>query len=355
MKRSISEWKKESSSPVFIVFEAGATHDGLETAKKLVDVAVGAGADAIKFQMLDVNKLIPDPSVMFTYNVLKNKKTGEMEEVQESLNTILKRREMPKEKWSELIAYCKEKDIEFFSTASNAEEMDFLFHAGCSCVKIASGDITYHRLMQIAAQYPWTVQIDTGSATIAEVEEAVAVLEAAHAKNIIINHCPVGYPAHLENVNLRVISTLKQLFPSYPIAFSDHTPGNTMDACAVSLGVNILEKTITLDRQIRSPEHIMSLEPQEAAEFVSSIRGIETALGSPRCRVSQAIRKSADIARRSIVLAKNLPTAHILTQEDIDYVRPSGGLIPYMDKYLLGKKLRRDISAGTRLTMQDVE
>lgn len=340
-------------SPVFIVFEAGPTHDGFETACRLVDVAVEAGADAVKFQTVNAMRLVPDPETMFTYRALIDKQTGESVEVSESLQKILLRRELSREEWQKLGQYCKGKGINFFSTASNLEELELLYGIGVDCVKIASGDINYHYFLRQAAKYPWIVQIDTGSATVGEVEEAVDVLERAGCKRIIINHCPSGYPARLDGINLRMLQTLKHMFP-YPIAFSDHTPGGTMDVAAVSLGADMIEKTITLDRLIRSPEHIMSLEPEEAAGFVQMIRDVEQALGGGRKRLTDKELKTPSVARRSIVAAQDLPQDTILTQDMFEYARPGGGVPAHQDFLLLGKKLRVSRLKGERFTLSDV-
>ncbi|MBW1767644.1 MAG: N-acetylneuraminate synthase family protein, partial [Deltaproteobacteria bacterium] len=238
--------------PVYIVFEAGPTHDGIETAKKLVDIAISAGADAIKFQILDAEKIVAGPQVQFSYTCLVDRNSGETEEVSESLLEILKRREMTFKEWDELIIYCEKREIEFFSTATNEDELIFLAEHDVNTIKICSGDVNYHHFLKQAAKYNWTLQLDTGLSSIGEIEVAVDLLDVCGCKDIIINHCPSGYPARLEGINLRVIPTLREIFP-YPIAFSDHSPGMEMDIAAVALGANMIEKTITLDRTIRSP------------------------------------------------------------------------------------------------------
>ena len=339
--------------PVYIVFEAGPTHDGLNTALKLVDVAVTAGADAIKFQIIDVEKIIPDPTVMFSYRVLLNKNTGEEETVVESLKTILKRREMPLDDWRVVIEYCKKVGIEFFSTATNFEEIEFLASMNVGSVKICSGDIDCHYLLRKVAQCPWTVQIDTGNATIGEVEQAIDVLEQAGCSNIIINHCPSGYPARLDGINLKIIQTLKQMFP-YPIAFSDHTSGETMDIAAVALGADMLEKTITLDRTCRSPEHIMSLEPDDAVSFVTNIRTVEQALGNSRRIISHQERKNLSAARRSIVASHDLKRGTVICSTDLNYIRPGTGLSPAYEHLIIGKMTSRDILEGTEICISDI-
>ncbi len=338
--------------PVYIVFEAGPTHDGLRTAKKLVDLSVTAGADAIKFQILDADKIVSGNDVMFSYNRLVSKESGETEEVTEPLIDILKRRQMEKYEWIELISYCRKKRITFFSTATSSVELEFLASNSIGTVKICSGDVNYEALIRQAAHYNWSVQLDTGSSSIGEVEAAVDILEQSGCNQIIINHCPSGYPARLGSINLRVIPTLLKMFP-YPIAFSDHTTGHDMDIAAVALGASMIEKTITLDRTIRSPEHIMSLEPDEAEYFINSIRDLEIALGAARRIVTQEERAQKKIIRRSLFSARDIKKGEKLDQEMLAYSRPGDGIPPDMDKHYFGLRINKNLPAGTKLRFDD--
>ena len=339
--------------PCYIVLEAGPTHYGLESALALVDAAAASGADAIKFQIGDAKRLIPDPDVMFTYTYLVDKHTGETAVCTESLQEILLRRQLTTEEWRTVAARCREKGITFFATAFNVEDFELFQDIGVDCVKICSGDISYHHILREAAKYPWVVQIDTGSATIGEVADAVEVLEQAGTSRIIINHCPSGYPANLESVHLRVLTSLRTLFP-YPVAFSDHNPGSTMDIAAVALGCNMLEKTITLDRTIRSPEHIMSLEPDEIVNFIHTIRDVETALGSPRRLKTPEERKAFPTGRRSLTARMDIPAGTVLTQEHLDYARPGDGLPPSLDTLLIGRRTVHAKARGERFTLADI-
>lgn len=343
-----------NNTPVFIVLEAGPTHYSLESALALVDVAADSGADAIKFQIGSAKKLIPDPTVMFTYTYLKNKATGETEEVTESLQEILLRRELSEEEWKNIAKHCKEKNITFFATVFDVDNLPLLWELGVECVKIFSADINYHYLLREAAKYDWIVQIDTGGATIAEVEQAIFVLEEAKCNKIIINHCPSGYPAHLESINLNVLTTLKQMF-DYPIAFSDHNPGSTMDIAATALGVNMLEKTITLDRTIKSPEHIMSLEPDEVKSFVQTIREVEIALGKKRRFMSQTEKEKSKIGRRSIYAGEDIKKGAELTQKMFHYARPEKGVPAHLDYLLLGRTANRDIKKGELILLESIQ
>jgi N,N'-diacetyllegionaminate synthase len=337
-KIQIGEKTVGPGHPVYIVFEAGPTHDGIRTAKKLVDVAAEAGADAIKFQILDAKKIVSSRDVVFSYTRLVDKETGQTEQVNEPLLDILQRREMAFKEWEELIRYCQKKGIEFFSTASNIKELEFMNTQKVQMVKICSGDLNYHYFLRQAASYDWIVQIDTGSSSIGEVEAAVDVLESCACDRIIINHCPSGYPAWLGGINLRVITTLLQMFPC-PVAFSDHSTGHDMDIAAVVLGANMIEKTITTDRTIRSPEHIMSLEPDEAADFVQTIRDLEVALGNKRRVVSQEEKDKRLVSRRSLFSARDLKKGEKLSQDMLAYSRPGNGIPADMDVYVLGRYL----------------
>ncbi|SDN44561.1 N,N'-diacetyllegionaminate synthase [Desulfonauticus submarinus] len=340
--------------PIFIVMEAGATHNGLDTAKKLVDVAVKAGADAIKFQMLRASDLVSSKEVLFKYKVLVDKNTKKIIEISEPLLDILKRRELTREEWVDLINYCKQREILFFSTVTTVEELEFLYSHGVRMIKICSGDINYHYLLAEAAKYDWIVQIDTGLATLGEVEEAIDILERNGCDKIIINHCPSGYPSPLQGVNLRILITLQAMFP-YPVAFSDHFPGRDADIAAVALGANIIEKTITLDKTIRSPEHIMSLEPDEAYEFVKAIRNIEMMMGSRRKSLTKEELDNRKKVRRSLFARVNLKKGEFLKQNMIEYRRPGDGIEAHLDFLVLGKRLKRDVLQGEKLYFNDFE
>lgn len=340
--------------PVCIVFEAGPTHDGVDSACKLIDVAADAGADAIKFQIVDADRLVPDRTLQFQYQRLKNTASDELESVSESLWEILKRRELRFEEWDVVIDHCRKRNLAFFSTVTSLEELEYLAAKNVDCVKICSGDITYYNLLREAAKRDWAVQIDTGGATLAEVEQAVEVLEDSGCEKIIINHCPSGYPARLESINLRVLGTLRHMYPGYAVAFSDHTPGRDMDVAAVALGAHMLEKTITLDRTTRSPEHVMSLEPHEAKGFIKAVREVEIGMGGPRRLMGQEERKSRLLARRSLFAARSLQVGEQINVADIEYARPGTGVPAELDYLMLGKKLKVDVRKGKRLLFSHV-
>lgn len=338
----------------FIVFEAGPTHFGLESAIKLVDMAVAAGADAIKFQMMDVDKLVADHEYTFSYGILKDKRSGEVEVVEEPLYKILKRRELNKDAWRQLKNYCDGKKMQFFSTACFNEDVDFLVNElNVPTIKINSGDVIYLDLIEYAAKKNVNIQLDTGSSEIWEIERAVRVVEDTGSKNIIIHHCPTGYPARLESIHLNMIKTLRTMF-DYPIAFSDHSPGYAMDIAALSLGANLLEKTITLDRTIRSCEHMFSLEENEARDFIKTIREVEIAMGENRRILTKDAREGKLKARRSAFAGKDLEKGTVLNPGDIIFQRPGYGILPDQVDNVIGRKLNKKVKAGQMITREDL-
>lgn len=349
----IEEKKIGDGCPCFIVFEAGPTHCGVESAKKLVHSAAEAGADAIKFQILDPDRLIYDKLRMFDYNVLVDRKTGKVEKVSEPLYDILCRRALKKEQWHDIKKYCDELGILFFATVGFYDEVDFLNEINCNSIKIASVDVNHYPLMRYVARKGIPIQMDTGNATISEIEMAVDVIQSEGYDDIIIHQCPSGYPAHLQSINLKMIKTLKQMFP-FPIAFSDHTPGWDMDIAAVALGANLIEKTITLDKTTRSVEHIMSLEPDEMVYFVKAIRNLEIALGNNRRVMSQKQKYDRLIGRRSTYLAQSVKKGQKLSDVKIEFSRPGYGLGPDMYEKYVNATFRKDFQQGYQLEMNDL-
>jgi len=340
-------------APCFVTFEVGPTHTGLDSAKRLIRHAAEAKADAVKFQMLDPNRLMADPHVPFTYSVLVNRETGATEEVEEPLYDLLERRAFTNDEWRTLKQYSDSMGLAFFATAGFPEEIEFLVELGCHSIKIASADVNHRPLIRQAAATGVCLQIDTGSANLGEIESAVDLILSEGNNNIIIHHCPSGYPARLEGINLNIISTLKKMFP-FPIAFSDHSPGTHMDVAAVALGVDLVEKTLTENRTTRSVEHIMSIEPHEAAAFVTLMRDVQMALGKPRRIMHGAELSSRSVVRRSAYLVEAAPAGTSVSELAIDFKRPGDGIGPDVVETLLDCVTVRDLEAGHRLGIGDV-
>jgi N,N'-diacetyllegionaminate synthase len=340
-------------APCFITHEAGPTHSGIESAKTLVRHAAEVGADAVKFQIVDPDRLVADRKLPFSYDVLVDRASGRTETITEPLYDILCRRTLNEREWRELKRYSDSLKLAFFCTVLFDDEIDFVVGLGCHSIKIASADLNHYPLLRKAASSGLNIQLDTGNGMLGEMETAVDIIRREGNDSIIIHHCPSGYPARLPSINLRVITTLKQMFP-YPIAYSDHTPGWDMDIAAVALGADLVEKTITLDRTTRSVEHVMSIEPTDMRNFVRAIRDLETALGSPR-RVMHAdeIKRRQNV-RRSIYLKQATKAGTRLAHAAVEFRRPGFGIGPEMYDTLADRRLKSDLPAGHLLALTDL-
>jgi N,N'-diacetyllegionaminate synthase len=340
--------------PCYITFEIGPTHNGVESAKRLIKHSVKAGANAVKFQIFDPDRLVSDKKQMISYEILKNKKTGEMETVEESLYELVSRRCLSENQWIDLKNYCDDLDIAFFSTVAFDEDIELLEKLGCDSIKIGSADVNHFPLIRRAAKTGMCLQLDTGMATLGEIEQAINIVRAEGNENIIIHHCPSGYPARLEGINLNIIKTLKKMF-SFPVAFSDHTPGNQMDIAAVVLGANMVEKTITEDRLTRSIEHVMSIEPDEMKNFVRVIREVEIGLGIGRREmVKEEIKKRTNL-RRSAFLAEDVKKGQYLYDCRIEFRRPGTGIPPDQFELISRSVFAKDLKSGVMLKYSDLK
>ena len=340
--------------PCYITFEAGPTHDGLASAIELVKLAAQSGADAVKFQIFDPDKLVADKKQPFSYDVLLDRDSGATETVSEPLYDILKRRSMSPAEWREVKAVADDCNIAFFATVGFEEDIELLVDLKCDSIKIASADVNHFPLLRLAAQTDMSIQLDTGNASLGEIEQAVDVISAAGNEKIIIHQCPSGYPAHLDSINLRMLQTLQAMFP-YPTAFSDHTPGWDMDIAAVALGCNLIEKTITKDRTTRSVEHLMSIEEHQFKPFIKAIRDVEVALGSQRRVMPSEQLEKRKAIRRSAFVNQTLSAGHVISESDLVYRRPGFGIPPSEHDRLIGARLLRDLEKDTALEWSDLE
>ena len=331
------------SASTRITFEAGPTHSGIEEALNLVRVAEKADADAIKFQYLDADRLVADREKRIDFKVWEN---GSLVHRVDSLHRILKRRELAREDWVNLHQAAKDAGLDFYCTASYADEFEWLMYGlEVDGVKVASADIDNLPLLHwLHHNTPERVeiQIDTGSANIWEVDRAVDILG-----DPLVHHVPSGYPAHLPSIHLRVISTLKMMYPELEIGFSDHSPGWEMDIAAVTLGADLVEKTITFDRRRQEIEHCFSLEPEEAKEFVQKIRELEVALGSTRRTIPSLVLDSRKGFRRSVYLTKPLKEGEEIRAEHLELRRPGyNGVPPEALHIVKGRTAKRPLAVG---------
>jgi len=332
--------------PVFVTFEGGATHTGFTSAKEMIRASRDAGGDAVKFQTIFVDKIMSKKDVIFDYETASGNKA-------ESLAQILKRREMPYKDWEALKKEADAVGIPFFSTPDSPETIDFLAKIGVPCIKMAGGDMNNYPLIRYAASTKLPILLDTRG-TLGELERAIESCLLQNNDQIIIVHCPSGYPSALKSIRLKLLQVYLNTFP-FPVGFSDHNPGMDMDVAAIALGAHFIEKTISTNRATESVEHVMSLELNEMKDFVRRVRELETALSHPYFHLPSAEEKAGmKKGRRSIVLKKDTAAGETLTADLMNFKRPGYGIPPEMAETLVGWKLRRPVTADMPLSWADL-
>ena len=341
-------------SRCYITFEAGPTHLGYLSAKKLINQAAKAGADAIKFQILDPERLIQDKNQMFEFKILTHRKRKKTKTIKKKLYDLMKERSLKKTEWRKLRQYANKLDIAFFATIAFEDEIEFVKDIGCDSIKIASADLNYLSLIDKASKTKLPIQLDTGMSSIKEVEKAVKVIEKNKNNKIIIHHCPSGYPAGRNNINLNIIKTLKKKF-KYPIAFSDHSPGYDTDIAALAIGSNMLEKTITEDVTYPSVEHMLSIEKNEMKKFVSTVRFIEDAMGLYQRSLTKEEINKRDKIRRSLFLHRDVKKGEVLKKVPHFFARPGDGITPELFNKFKNFKFKKDLVKNTKIKSRDLK
>lgn len=321
-----------------IIAEAGVNHNGsLDLAKQLVDKAVDADADYIKFQTFKAEKLVTKTARQADYQQ-KNIGGGDNNQYQ-----MLKKLELSHEEHQILIDYCNKLGIKFFSTAFDFDSIDYLHSLNLGLWKIPSGEVTNYPFLKHIAKYNEKTILSTGMCDMKDIRAAVNALykNGLSKENLIMLHCNTEYPTPFEDVNLKAMDALRNEF-GVAVGYSDHTRGIEVPIAAVALGATVIEKHFTLDRNMPGPDHKASLEPDELKAMVSAIRNIEKALGSPLKKVSDSERKNIAIARKSIVAATNIKKGEIFTEENITVKRPGTGISPMRWEEILGTTAVRD-------------
>jgi len=334
--------------PCFIIAEAGVNHNGeVELAKQLVDVAVQAGADAVKFQTFKAKNVVSKTAPKAGYQ-------EETTDLAESQYEMLKKLELTEQDFSELMDYCKQRDILFISTPHDQESIDTLEELGVSVFKVGSGDITNLPYLRYMAREGKPIILSTGMSTLGEVEEAVNTIFSEGNQDLILLHCVSNYPAAVEDCNLRAMRTLETAF-DLPVGFSDHTLGIEVSIAAVAMGAKVIEKHFTLDKEIPGPDHKASLEPGELSAMVHGIRKIEKALGNGIKKPAKRETNTIAVSRKSIVAKINITEGEVITADHLTIKRPGTGIKPGYFDSIVGKKARRDIEADTVLSWKDIE
>ncbi|WP_405224940.1 N-acetylneuraminate synthase [Dokdonia sp. Asnod1-B02] len=328
-------------SKVLIIAEAGVNHNGdILLAKKLIDAAADAQVDFVKFQTFKASKLVTKSSKKAQYQI---DNTGE---VNDSQYEMLKALELSDNMHTELIEYCKEKNVKFLSTGFDIDSLKYLKNKGITLAKIPSGELTNLPYLRTMAALFDEIILSTGMATMEEVRGAYEVLisNGKQKENITILHCNTEYPTPMGDVNLLAMLDIKREL-GVAIGYSDHTLGIEVPIAATALGATVIEKHFTLDRNLPGPDHRASLEPLELKAMVQGIRNVERALsGSGKKEPSQSELKNRPIARKSIVATSSIKKGEILTEENIGVKRPGTGISPMDWDLVVGSIAKNDFT-----------
>ncbi|OLU15086.1 hypothetical protein BVH01_14665 [Pseudomonas sp. PA1(2017)] len=334
--------------PVFIVAEIGANHDGDPVkAAELVRMAARAGVDAVKFQTYTAAELVADADRVVSWG-----RPGQ--ERQETIGGLFDRLALPRAAHGELFALAKSLGVLAFSTPFSPEGADFLDCLQVPCFKVAASDVAYLDLLERVARSGKPVILSLGKSTLAEAERAVAVLNQAGCRDLVLLHCLSAYPAPDDEMNLRTITTLRHLFPQASIGLSDHSLGYTAALGSVALGARLIEKHITLDRDTDGPDHWFSAEETELTALVRETRRLEVMLGRSYVGVRPSEVQERRVSTRSLVLRHALPAGHRLTLADLAVLRPGYGIHPFERERVLGRQLARGLPAMSVLGWDDI-
>ena len=338
-----------AGAPCFVIAEVGVNHNGdPRLAQALIDAAADAGADAVKFQTFSAERLLTVSAPKAEYQLRGT-------DPEETQFEMLRRLELPRQCYPDLVSRCRERGVLFLSTPFDEDSADFLGSLGMPYFKVPSGELTNLPLLAHIAAKGQPMLVSTGMSDLDEVSAAVDAIRAAGNPELVLLHCVSNYPARVEDANLRAMETLAREF-GVPAGYSDHVPGTEVSLAAAALGACVIEKHFTLDRDMPGPDHrASSSEPAEFRALVARIRRIESALGTGEKKPAASELPIAAVARRSLVAACDIPAGAVLTEDMVAIRRPGNGLPPAMRGHLIGRRARQAIPAGTLLSGDFVE
>ena len=319
---------------VLIIAEAGVNHNGsFDLACKLVDVAQKAGADCIKFQTFSSEQLVSKNAEKAEYQKIT---TGEGSQVD-----MLRRLELSENEFIRLKNYCDEVGICFLSTPFDLKSIRFLNSMDIPFWKVPSGEVTNYPYLLEIAKTGKPVVMSTGMCNMDEIEMAIRVLKENGTDDIRLLHCNTEYPTPFSDVNLKAMQTMRESF-GYEVGYSDHTKGIEVAIAAVALGATVIEKHITLDRNMEGPDHKASIEPEEFAEMTRCIRNVENSLGTGEKKASPSEEKNKMVARKSIVARTRIKKGEFFTENNITVKRPGTGISPMKWIDVIGTRAEKD-------------
>lgn len=339
--------QKLEEKKTFIIAEAGVNHNGsIELAKQLVDAAVDAGVDAVKFQTFKAEGVVTKNATRASYQI---RNTGDDETQQE----MLRRYELKYADFIELKEYCDKKGIIFLSTPHSIDAIDFLEDL-VPAYKFGSGDLTNIPILEYSAKKGKPMILGTGMATMDEIKVALKAIHNQGNKDVVMLHCTSNYPCPLEEVNLRAMQTMQQELDCL-VGYSDHTLGIIVTVMAVAMGACVIEKHFTLDMNLPGPDHKASLEPNELKEMVNAIRSAEKALGSGLKIPTESEKETMKVARKSIIAKRDIQKGVKIDLDMLEIKRPGIGIEPKYILKIIGKKTKREIKEDFLLSWEDIE
>lgn len=340
---AIGEIQIGDKAPPLVVAEIGANHDGdVKKAELMLHEIAATGAKAVKFQTYTAEELIADPQRVIRWGAPGNEQT-------ERIGEVFQRLTLPREAHADLFRLGRELGLEVFSTPFSEAGVDFLMDLDVPCFKVAASDVNHLPLLRHLAQTDKPIVLSLGKCTLAEADIAVTTLLDNGCRELCLMHCVSQYPAPMDEMNLRVIPTLTQLYPECAIGFSDHSMGITAPIAAVALGARLIEKHVTLDRNDLGPDHWFSLDMNQLKDAIGGVRDAYVALGHPRKRILACEQSERKTSVRSLVLRCKVKAGHRLQRKDIKIVRPSGGIAPQFLEVVLGMRVSADLDENTVL------
>jgi len=328
--------------PTFIIAEAGSNHNrDINQAKKLIEVAAEAEADAVKFQIFSAETLYSKKTATPEYL------NGKME--QGSVWHLIKDLELPREWLGELADYSRSHGLTFLSTPFDYKAIEELEEINMVAYKIASFEIADLPFLREIAKTRKPIILSTGMASLGDIEDAIDAIRKVSDSEIALLHCTINYPPPFEDLNLRAINTMKQAF-QVPVGYSDHTMSVSIPAVCVALGASIIEKHFTLNRSLKGPDHKFALEPNELKIMIKNIQETQLALGTPVKLLPESEKNLYSLARRSIVARKKIPKGKIIEASDLIIKRPGYGIAPKFLNVIIGRKAMKDIDEEDIIT-----
>lgn len=334
--------------PCYVVAEAGVNHNcDLALGKRLVETAAAAGADAIKFQTYKASKISTRTAPRYWFEAADPKGS--------QWDTFDRLDKLSDEDFRALLAHAKKVGITAFSTPFDDLAVDFLAALDVPAFKIASADLTCHPLIERAARVGKPMILSTGTSTLAEVAEALEVVQRAGNEEVVLLHCTLKYPCPPEGINLRMMEHLMRAFPELPVGLSDHSLGISVPQAAVALGACMIEKHYTVDKTLPgSPDHHLSVDTADMKAMVEGIRTVEKALGKSQKGVEALERDAFLYARRSVTSAVAIPKGTVVGRAMLTYKRPGSGINPRFFEMVIGRVARVDIQEDTTITWEMV-